>query len=244
MQIPCRAMHLRLIRNATLRLELDGRRLLVDPMLDPAGARPPVEDTENDRRNPLVELPEPAEVVVEGIDAVLVDPPASRPLRRHGGRAAAARRCRCCASPRTPSGCAGTASPTSARSRTRSTWEGIDDRAHARAPRLGRDRRGDGARQRLPAARPVRPDALPGGRHRALRGRGGRARRAPPRRRRRQRERRALHGRRPDRDGRRRRRRRRAPGCRRRASWPSTSTRSTTASRPAPTCTSGCTTRA
>ena len=65
-------MHLRLIRNATLRLEVDGRRLLVDPMLDPAGARPPVEGTENDRRNPLVELPEPAEVVVEGIDALLV----------------------------------------------------------------------------------------------------------------------------------------------------------------------------
>jgi L-ascorbate metabolism protein UlaG (beta-lactamase superfamily) len=65
-------MHLRLIRNATLRLELDGRHLLVDPMLDPAGARPPVEDTENDLRNPLVELPEPPEVVVSGIDAVLV----------------------------------------------------------------------------------------------------------------------------------------------------------------------------
>jgi L-ascorbate metabolism protein UlaG (beta-lactamase superfamily) len=65
-------MHLRLIRNATLRLELAGRQLLVDPMLDRAGARPPVEDTENDRRNPLVELPEPAEVVVAGIDAVLV----------------------------------------------------------------------------------------------------------------------------------------------------------------------------
>jgi L-ascorbate metabolism protein UlaG (beta-lactamase superfamily) len=65
-------MHLRLIRHATLRLELAGTRLLVDPMLDPAGAHPPVEDTENDRRNPLVELPEPAEVVVAGIDAVLL----------------------------------------------------------------------------------------------------------------------------------------------------------------------------
>ena len=72
MQIRCKAMHLRLIRNATLRLELDGRRILVDPMLDPAGARPPVEDTENDRRNPLVELPEPAEVVIGGIEAVLL----------------------------------------------------------------------------------------------------------------------------------------------------------------------------
>jgi L-ascorbate metabolism protein UlaG (beta-lactamase superfamily) len=65
-------MHLRLIRNATLRLEAGGRQILVDPMLDPAGARPPVEDTENDRRNPLVDLPEPAELVVEGLDAVLV----------------------------------------------------------------------------------------------------------------------------------------------------------------------------
>ena len=65
-------MHLRLIRNATLRLEVDGRRLLVDPMLDPAGARPAVEDTENDRRNPLVELPEPPELVVDGVEAVLV----------------------------------------------------------------------------------------------------------------------------------------------------------------------------
>ena len=65
-------MHLRLIRHATLRLEVEGRHLLVDPMLDPAGARPPVERSDNDRRNPLVELPEPAEVVVEGVDAALI----------------------------------------------------------------------------------------------------------------------------------------------------------------------------
>jgi L-ascorbate metabolism protein UlaG (beta-lactamase superfamily) len=65
-------MHLRLIRHATVRLEVDGRQLLVDPMLDPAGARPPVENTENDRRNPLVDLPEPPELVVEGVDAVLI----------------------------------------------------------------------------------------------------------------------------------------------------------------------------
>jgi len=71
-ELRCSEMHLRLIRNATLRLEIGGLQLLVDPMLDPAGARPPVEDTENDRRNPLVELPEPPEVVVAGLDAVLV----------------------------------------------------------------------------------------------------------------------------------------------------------------------------
>jgi L-ascorbate metabolism protein UlaG (beta-lactamase superfamily) len=61
-----------LIRNATLLLELDGRRMLVDPMLDPVGARPPVEDSPNPRRNPLVPLPVPAEEIVRGLDAVIV----------------------------------------------------------------------------------------------------------------------------------------------------------------------------
>jgi L-ascorbate metabolism protein UlaG (beta-lactamase superfamily) len=65
-------MRLRLIRNATLAVKVAGRYLLVDPMLDPKGARPPVEDTPNPRRNPLVDLPEPAEVVVQGVDALLV----------------------------------------------------------------------------------------------------------------------------------------------------------------------------
>ena len=65
-------MRLTLILNATLRLEIAGRRLLVDPMLDDVGARPPVEDTPNPRRNPLVPLPVPAEEVVRDLDAVLV----------------------------------------------------------------------------------------------------------------------------------------------------------------------------
>jgi L-ascorbate metabolism protein UlaG (beta-lactamase superfamily) len=65
-------MRLRLIRHATLELDYAGRRLLVDPMLDPAGAREPVENTPNDRRNPLVELPEPAEAVAERAEVVLV----------------------------------------------------------------------------------------------------------------------------------------------------------------------------
>jgi L-ascorbate metabolism protein UlaG (beta-lactamase superfamily) len=60
------------LRNATLLVEFDGRRLLVDPALDDAGARPPVEDTEPQLRNPLVPLPLPAEELVEGLDAVLV----------------------------------------------------------------------------------------------------------------------------------------------------------------------------
>ena len=65
-------MHLRLIRHATLLVHLAGRRLLIDPQLDPARARPPVPNSADDRRNPLVELPEPPEVVVRRIDGVLV----------------------------------------------------------------------------------------------------------------------------------------------------------------------------
>ncbi|MGA8486397.1 MAG: MBL fold metallo-hydrolase, partial [Gaiella sp.] len=65
-------MNITLVRNATLILETAAGRLLVDPMLDPAGARPPIEGTANPVRNPTVELPFPAEEVVEGLDAVLV----------------------------------------------------------------------------------------------------------------------------------------------------------------------------
>lgn len=53
-------------------MEIAGRVLLVDPMLDDAGARPAIAGTENDRRNPLVPLPMPVAEVVDGIDAVLV----------------------------------------------------------------------------------------------------------------------------------------------------------------------------
>ena len=65
-------MQLTLVRNATLLLELDGKRLLVDPMLDEEGARPPIEGTRNPVPNPTAALPMPAEQVVSGLDAVLV----------------------------------------------------------------------------------------------------------------------------------------------------------------------------
>ena len=65
-------MRLRLIRNATLELDYAGRRLLVDPMLDPAGARGPVANTPNDRRNPLVALPEPAKAIAARAEVLLV----------------------------------------------------------------------------------------------------------------------------------------------------------------------------
>ncbi|HET6683300.1 MAG TPA: MBL fold metallo-hydrolase [Gaiella sp.] len=65
-------MKLTLVRNATVLVEVAGRRILVDPMLDPAGAREPIENTANPVRNPTVELPFAAETVVEGLDAILV----------------------------------------------------------------------------------------------------------------------------------------------------------------------------
>ncbi len=65
-------MHLTLIRSATLRITTAGHTLLVDPQLDPAGARPAVPDTPNPRPNPLVDLPEPPQAAVAGIDAVLL----------------------------------------------------------------------------------------------------------------------------------------------------------------------------
>jgi L-ascorbate metabolism protein UlaG (beta-lactamase superfamily) len=61
-----------LVRNATILIELNGLRLLVDPMLDEEGARPPVENTANRRRNPLVPLPMTAGEVVRGLDAVFI----------------------------------------------------------------------------------------------------------------------------------------------------------------------------
>jgi L-ascorbate metabolism protein UlaG (beta-lactamase superfamily) len=63
---------LSLIRSATLRVTTAGHTLLVDPQLDPAGAREAVPNTPNPRRSPLVDLPEPPEAAIAGIDAVLV----------------------------------------------------------------------------------------------------------------------------------------------------------------------------
>lgn len=51
-------MEIRLIRHATLTVRLHGKTLLVDPMLSPPGAMPPIQNTPNDRRNPLVPLPD------------------------------------------------------------------------------------------------------------------------------------------------------------------------------------------
>lgn len=65
-------MRITLVRSATVIVEVAGKRILVDPMLDDAGARPPIEQTRNQVANPTVALPFPAEEVVRGLDAVIV----------------------------------------------------------------------------------------------------------------------------------------------------------------------------
>ncbi len=60
------------IRNATLVVGLGGKRFVVDPAFDPAGSRPAVVNTANDRRNPLVELPVPAESISAEVEAAFV----------------------------------------------------------------------------------------------------------------------------------------------------------------------------
>jgi L-ascorbate metabolism protein UlaG (beta-lactamase superfamily) len=82
---------LTLIRSATLKLSYAGETLLVDPQLDPQGAREAVPDTPNPRPSPLGDLPERPEAVVAGVDALLVthlhrdhfDDTAKRLLDRH-----------------------------------------------------------------------------------------------------------------------------------------------------------------
>lgn len=65
-------MRYTLLRNATALLEYDGKRILIDPSLDPAGHRPSIANTANPRPNPLVELPEGWRQAINGIDACLV----------------------------------------------------------------------------------------------------------------------------------------------------------------------------
>jgi L-ascorbate metabolism protein UlaG (beta-lactamase superfamily) len=63
---------LTLVRHATLRVELGGLTLLVDPCLDPVGAQPPVEPAAVVERNPLVPLPLPVAEIVAGLDEIVV----------------------------------------------------------------------------------------------------------------------------------------------------------------------------
>lgn len=64
-------MEIQLVRHATLLLKINGRLLLVDPMLSPAEAMPPIVNSTNDRRNPLVPIMNPQNFL-QRIDAVLL----------------------------------------------------------------------------------------------------------------------------------------------------------------------------
>jgi len=65
-------VRVQLVRHATLLLDSGRGRILVDPMLRSAGTSPPIENTPNPRPNPLVELPMPAEQVLDGVDLCIV----------------------------------------------------------------------------------------------------------------------------------------------------------------------------
>lgn len=64
-------MQIQLIRHATLIIQMNTKRVMVDPMLCSAGEMPPIQNSTNDRRNPLVELPVSLEEVLP-VDAVLI----------------------------------------------------------------------------------------------------------------------------------------------------------------------------
>ena len=65
-------MRLRLIRHATLILEYNGKRLLVDPMLSDEGAQQPIANAPNPRKFPLCPLPLSVPELLDALDAVLV----------------------------------------------------------------------------------------------------------------------------------------------------------------------------
>lgn len=61
------------IRNATAKIAYAGKTFLLDPFLAKKGTYPGFEGTFNSQlRNPLIELPMPAQEIVKGVDAVIV----------------------------------------------------------------------------------------------------------------------------------------------------------------------------
>lgn len=62
-------MKLRLLRNATLKLEIGGRIVLIDPFFAPKGSRPSFTGR---APNPLVELPATPEEILDGVEFVIV----------------------------------------------------------------------------------------------------------------------------------------------------------------------------
>ena len=65
-------LEIQLIRHATLKVKIDELTLLVDPMLSDKDAMTPIQDSGDDRRNPLVPLPASIEEILKGVSAILV----------------------------------------------------------------------------------------------------------------------------------------------------------------------------
>lgn len=63
-------MDIRLVRHATLLIQMNNKKILVDPMLSPVETMPPIQNSTNDRRNPLVPLALPLQEIVD-VDAVM-----------------------------------------------------------------------------------------------------------------------------------------------------------------------------
>lgn len=64
-------MKIQLIRHATLLLNIKNKRILVDPMLSPAGTMAAIPNVYNTNKNPLVELPIDLDMLIN-VDAVLL----------------------------------------------------------------------------------------------------------------------------------------------------------------------------
>lgn len=64
-------MELRLVRHATMLVATGAGTILVDPLLSPAGEMPPIDNSANSRRNPLVGLPL-SEAELKKVDAILL----------------------------------------------------------------------------------------------------------------------------------------------------------------------------
>ncbi|OOF40285.1 hypothetical protein BKK49_06415 [Rodentibacter rarus] len=61
------------IRNATAKIEMAGSTFLIDPYLAPKGTYAGFEGTINsEKRNPLIEMAEPVDQILKGVDAVIV----------------------------------------------------------------------------------------------------------------------------------------------------------------------------
>lgn len=65
-------MQIQLIRHATLRVSMGGHTILIDPMLSAKEAMEPIQNANNTRRIPMVELPFSVPEILKDVDAVLV----------------------------------------------------------------------------------------------------------------------------------------------------------------------------